>query len=60
MTPNEIMVAVMVIGVCGSLMLGFPVAFTLAGASMVFGLVGTISISSRLRSLGYCRTGFSE
>lgn len=40
MTPNEIMVAVMVIGVCGSLMLGFPVAFTLAGASMVFGLVG--------------------
>ncbi|MBL6598087.1 MAG: TRAP transporter large permease subunit [Alphaproteobacteria bacterium] len=40
MTPEEIMVAVMVIGVCGSLMLGFPVAFTLAGASMTFGLIG--------------------
>ena len=40
MTPQEIMVAIMVIGVCGSLMLGFPVAFTLAGASMVFGLIG--------------------
>ncbi len=40
MTGNEIMVAVMVVGVCGTLMLGFPVAFTLAGASMVFGLIG--------------------
>ncbi len=40
MTPHEIMVALMVIGVCGSLMLGFPVSFTLAGASMIFGLIG--------------------
>ena len=42
MTGNEIMVAVMVIGVCGGLMLGFPVAFTLAGISMLFGLVGYV------------------
>jgi tripartite ATP-independent transporter DctM subunit len=40
MTGNEVMVAVMVIGVCGALMCGFPVAFTLTGASMVFGLIG--------------------
>jgi tripartite ATP-independent transporter DctM subunit len=40
MTGHEIMVALMVAGVCGSLMLGFPVAFTLAGAAMVFGLIG--------------------
>jgi len=40
MTVNEIMVTLLVVGVCGTLMLGFPVAFTLAGASMVFGLIG--------------------
>ena len=40
MTGNEFMVAAMVVGVCGVLMLGFPVAFTLAGASMLFGLAG--------------------
>jgi tripartite ATP-independent transporter DctM subunit len=40
MTTEEVMVAVMFAGVCGSLMLGFPVAFTLAGASLIFGLIG--------------------
>jgi len=40
MTLHEVMVALMVTGVCGALMLGFPVAFTLLGASMVFGLIG--------------------
>ena len=40
MTTSEIMVALMFSGVCGALMLGFPVAFTLAGASLIFGLIG--------------------
>ena len=40
MTGHEVMVTLMVFGVCGALMLGFPVAFTLAGASMIFGLIG--------------------
>ena len=42
MTGQEILVIVMVAGVCGALMLGFPVAFTLLGASMVFGLIGHV------------------
>ncbi len=40
MTGQEIMVALLVVGVCGTLMLGFPVAFSLIGASMAFGLIG--------------------
>lgn len=40
MIINEIMVLLLFVGVCGALMMGFPVAFTLAGASMVFGLIG--------------------
>ena len=40
MTANEIMVVVMFAGVSASLMLGFPVAFSLAGGSLLFGLVG--------------------
>jgi tripartite ATP-independent transporter DctM subunit len=40
MTGHEIMVAVMVFTVCASLMMGFPVAFTLAGAAMICGLIG--------------------
>ncbi|MGI9409041.1 MAG: TRAP transporter large permease, partial [Hyphomicrobiaceae bacterium] len=40
MSDQEIMVTLMVVGVCGTLMLGFPVALSLAGASMVFGLIG--------------------
>ena len=40
MTANEIMVLVMFAGVSGSLLLGFPVAFSLAGASLIFGLAG--------------------
>ncbi|MCL4675046.1 MAG: TRAP transporter large permease subunit, partial [Pararhodobacter sp.] len=37
---GEIMAALMFIGVIGMLMLGFPVAFTLAGTSILFGVVG--------------------
>jgi TRAP-type mannitol/chloroaromatic compound transport system permease large subunit len=40
MIGQEIMVGLMVVGVCTTLMLGFPVAFSLAGASMIFGLIG--------------------
>ncbi|EFL87511.1 TRAP transporter large permease subunit [Ahrensia sp. R2A130] len=37
---NELVVALMVAFVFGTLMAGFPVAFTLAGSSILFGLVG--------------------
>lgn len=37
---GEILAGLMFFGVIGLLMLGFPVAFTLAGTSLIFGLVG--------------------
>ena len=37
---GEILAALMFCGVIGVLMLGFPVAFSLAGTALVFGLVG--------------------
>jgi tripartite ATP-independent transporter DctM subunit len=43
MTPvliGEILAGLMFFGIIGFLMLGFPVAFSLAGASLIFGLVG--------------------
>ena len=40
MTLNEVMLIVMFVGVCGVLIIGFPVAFSLAGAAMMFGGIG--------------------
>ena len=37
---GEILAALMFLGVIGVLMLGFPVAFSLAGTAILFGLVG--------------------
>ena len=37
---GEILAGLMFFGIIGFLMLGFPVAFTLAGVSLMFGLVG--------------------
>ncbi|MFP7570415.1 TRAP transporter large permease [Marivita sp. S2033] len=37
---GEILASLMFFGIIGFLMLGFPVAFTLAGVSLLFGLVG--------------------
>lgn len=37
---GEILAGVMFFGIIGFLMLGFPVAFTLAGVSLIFGTVG--------------------
>lgn len=37
---GEIMAALMFFGIIGMLMLGFPVAFTLAGTSLLFGALG--------------------
>lgn len=37
---GEILAGVMFFGIIGFLMLGFPVAFTLAGVSLMFGMVG--------------------
>ncbi len=39
MIVTEILVIVMFIGVCGFLMAGFPVAFTLGGSSLVFAAI---------------------
>ncbi len=36
MTTNEILVCFMFVGVCGMLMGGFPVAFSLAGVALIF------------------------
>ncbi len=36
MTGNEVLVLIMFVGVCGMLMAGFPVAFSLAGAALIF------------------------
>ncbi|MFW8564956.1 TRAP transporter large permease [Orrella sp. 11846] len=38
---GEILSGLMFFGVIGMLMLGFPVAFTLAGTSLIFGLIGS-------------------
>ena len=37
---GEILAGLMFVGVIGVLMLGFPVAFSLAGTALIFGLVG--------------------
>jgi tripartite ATP-independent transporter DctM subunit len=37
---GEILAGTMFLGVIGTLMLGFPVAFSLAGTALIFGLVG--------------------
>jgi tripartite ATP-independent transporter DctM subunit len=37
---GEILAGLMFFGVIGMLMLGFPVAFTLAGTSLIFGIIG--------------------
>lgn len=37
---GEILAGLMFFGVIGMLMLGFPVAFTLAGTSLIFGMIG--------------------
>ena len=36
MSTNEILVCFMFVGVCGMLMGGFPVAFSLAGVALIF------------------------
>ncbi len=38
---GEIIAGLMFVGVIGTLLLGFPVAFSLAGTALLFGLVGT-------------------
>lgn len=42
MLAAEIIVLLMFVSVCGLLMLGFPVAFTLAGTALLFGLGGEL------------------
>ena len=37
---GEVLAVLMFVGVIGTLMLGFPVAFSLAGTSLIFALVG--------------------
>ncbi|MGE0855068.1 MAG: TRAP transporter large permease subunit, partial [Hyphomicrobiaceae bacterium] len=40
MPLNEIMSIVLLVVVCAAMMMGFPVAFTLGGVSVLFALVG--------------------
>lgn len=58
---GEILAGLMFFGVIGALMLGFPVAFTLAGTSLLFGVVGTqfgVFDPSNLRALAGRFTGY--
>lgn len=54
MAAKEILCIVMFVTVCGSLMLGFPVAFSLAGTALIFALISTaffgIDLSSFLNA----------
>lgn len=43
MTGQEVTIVFMVVAVCGTLMLGFPVAFSLTGASMAIGFIGYLT-----------------
>jgi tripartite ATP-independent transporter DctM subunit len=40
MTPEEILALIMFAGTCGALLAGFPVAFSLAGGALAFGVIG--------------------
>ncbi|KPQ07266.1 MAG: TRAP-type mannitol/chloroaromatic compound transport system, large permease component [Rhodobacteraceae bacterium HLUCCA12] len=58
---GEILAATMFLGVIGMLMLGFPVAFTLAGTSIIFAVIGLqfgVFDMSNLRSLAGRYTGY--
>ena len=37
---GEILAGLMFVGIIGTLLLGFPVAFSLAGTALLFGLIG--------------------
>ena len=41
MISHEIIIIIMLISLLGALMLGFPVAFTLSGVALIFGVLGT-------------------
>jgi tripartite ATP-independent transporter DctM subunit len=58
---GEILAAAMFLGVIGFLMLGFPVAFTLAGTSILFAMIGLqfgVFDMSNLRALAGRYTGY--
>ncbi len=40
MPLNEIMSILLLVAICGTMLIGFPVAFTLAGVSVLFALIG--------------------
>jgi tripartite ATP-independent transporter DctM subunit len=41
MTTQEVFSVLLLVAVCGTMMMGFPVAFTLAGVSALFALIGS-------------------
>lgn len=58
---GEILAGTMFLGVIGLLMIGFPVAFTLAGTSIIFALIGLqfgVFDMSNLRALAGRYTGY--
>jgi TRAP-type mannitol/chloroaromatic compound transport system permease large subunit len=58
---GEILAASMFLGVIGFLLLGFPVAFTLAGVSIMFAVAGNalgVFDMSNLRALAGRYTGY--
>ena len=55
MSP-EILIILMFAGVCAGILMGFPVAFTIAGVSLVFGYIGFGSIVFRLVGYQFTQT----
>ena len=53
MAVNEILDVLMFAAVCGALLAGFPVAFTLAGTALAFGLLGYALDAFSLRFLAF-------
>ena len=53
MSPNEIFVILMFVGICLFLMIGFPVAFSLGGVALIFAGVGAFFGAFDLSFLGF-------
>ena len=53
MSANEVLVILMFFGVCGMLMGGFPVAFSLAGVALIFAGLGSLIGAFDLSYLGF-------
>ena len=59
MSPSDIFVVLMFVGICLLLMGGFPVAFSLAGVALIFAGLGSLFGAFDISYLGFCPIGYS-